>query len=281
LRREIVIAGICVLLTAAVAWIADHPDKVVGTIMLLVAFGISFLLHIGLIALYPVVDSAPSAEGRDDRAPALSVDPEGVDILRLIELVTSLDPERPDDPEEIEDVEEPFSWGLWVSQSRDSFERYIATYDEDQSGDGSFGWLSVTMPGYDRTEPDQDLEYLGCDVRWSPRGQRPLIVPQETGHPLYRDVTHGMSTPGALLTRFGARVNLKPVVAVDHGLYVDAGLAGEDERRLDPQILYGHSVAGSEHLRSGGEQDIESLAHADLADRSHQWNTGRNAKFGV
>ena len=40
MTREIVIAAVCVLLTAAVGWIADHPDKVAGTIMLLVAFGI-------------------------------------------------------------------------------------------------------------------------------------------------------------------------------------------------------------------------------------------------
>ena len=45
-------------------------------------------------------------------------------------------------------AEEPFTWGVWVSQSRESFERYLSTYYQDQSGDRSFGWLTVTIPGY-------------------------------------------------------------------------------------------------------------------------------------
>jgi hypothetical protein len=39
-NREIVIAAICVLATLAIAWLVDHPDKVTGTAILLVAFGI-------------------------------------------------------------------------------------------------------------------------------------------------------------------------------------------------------------------------------------------------
>ncbi|MGI9412100.1 MAG: DUF2199 domain-containing protein [Hyphomicrobiales bacterium] len=93
----------------------------------------------------------------------------------------------------IEEVEEPFSWGVWVSQSRESFERYLETYDDDQTGDGSFGWLPVSMPGYDRARPGQETEYLGCDVKWSSRGQRPLVVPHETDHPLYRDIVNGIT----------------------------------------------------------------------------------------
>ena len=98
----------------------------------------------------------------------------------------------------IEDVDEPFSWGLWVSQSRESFERYIETYDDDQSGDGSFGWLPVSMPGYMRTEPGEDLEYLPCDVRWSAQGKRPLIMPHETDHPLCDDMIYAMTWERAI-----------------------------------------------------------------------------------
>jgi hypothetical protein len=39
-NREIAIAAVCVLATVAIAWAVDHPDKVAGTIILLVAFGI-------------------------------------------------------------------------------------------------------------------------------------------------------------------------------------------------------------------------------------------------
>jgi hypothetical protein len=39
-NREIVIAAICVLATLAIAWLVDHPDKLTGTAILLVAFGI-------------------------------------------------------------------------------------------------------------------------------------------------------------------------------------------------------------------------------------------------
>jgi len=38
--REIVIAAFCAVATAAIAWLVDHPDKVAGTIILAVAFGI-------------------------------------------------------------------------------------------------------------------------------------------------------------------------------------------------------------------------------------------------
>jgi len=92
----------------------------------------------------------------------------------------------------IHGVADPFTWGLWVSQSEESFERYVATYDQDQSNDGSFGWLAVTMPGYYSAAEDEPLEVLGCDVFWREPGVRPLIVPKECDHPLYRDVADGI-----------------------------------------------------------------------------------------
>ena len=98
----------------------------------------------------------------------------------------------------IEGVEEPFTWGVWVSQSRASFERYIATYNDDQSGDSSFGWLTVTMPGYDRAGPGEDLEHLACEVNWGPPGDRPVLVPHETDHPIFHDFTNGISWDRAI-----------------------------------------------------------------------------------
>lgn len=40
MNREIVIAGFCVVATATIAWLVDHPDKMSGTAILLIAFGI-------------------------------------------------------------------------------------------------------------------------------------------------------------------------------------------------------------------------------------------------
>jgi hypothetical protein len=98
----------------------------------------------------------------------------------------------------IDGADEPFTWGLWVSQSEDSFERYRATYDDDQSGDGSFGWLTVTMPLYDRVGPRRDLEQIPCDVNWAPPGERPVLVPHESDHSIYHDFTSGISWERAI-----------------------------------------------------------------------------------
>lgn len=95
-------------------------------------------------------------------------------------------------------VDEPFMWGVWVSQSRESFERYMATYDDDQSEDGSFGWLAVAMPGYDLTEPGEPFEQIACDVRWSVPGARPTLAPHEIDHPIYHDFINGISWDRAI-----------------------------------------------------------------------------------
>ncbi len=88
---------------------------------------------------------------------------------------------------------EPFTLGNWVSQSRESFERYVQTFDQDQSGDRSFGWLVVAMPGYTEREPDGKWPTLACDVHWRGVGDRPLIVPHECDHPLYHDCVDGIA----------------------------------------------------------------------------------------
>ena len=93
----------------------------------------------------------------------------------------------------IHGAEEPFSWGVWVTQSEASFARYVETFDQDQSGDGSFGWLPMTIGHYRRTEPGQDIEHLACDVYWGPQGQRPRIQLRECDHPLAVDQHEGIS----------------------------------------------------------------------------------------
>jgi len=96
----------------------------------------------------------------------------------------------------IDGADEPFAWGIWVSQSRESFDRYVETFDQDQSGDGSFGWLTVTMPGY--VDPDAKPVDLACNVQWRGNRVRPRVVPQECDHPLYHDCANGISWDRAI-----------------------------------------------------------------------------------
>jgi hypothetical protein len=88
---------------------------------------------------------------------------------------------------------EPFLWGVWVTQSEDSFMRYLETFDDDQSGTSSFGWLPVAWAPYKRTRPGEYIENLRCNVLWQGKGKRPLIEVQECDHPLFLDQRDGIS----------------------------------------------------------------------------------------
>lgn len=93
----------------------------------------------------------------------------------------------------IHGVEEPFCWGVWVTQSKESFDRYVATFSGDQTGMGSFGWMAVNMTPYKRTGPGEPLEHLRCDVDWGPTGKRPQIRLQECDHQLRFDQQDGIT----------------------------------------------------------------------------------------
>ena len=97
----------------------------------------------------------------------------------------------------IHSASDPFCWGVWVSQSEKSFDRYLETYDQDQSGDGSFGWLAVTMRPYQRS-PVEPLEYLECNVEWGPPGKRPQVLLKPCDHPLFVDQRDGISWDRAI-----------------------------------------------------------------------------------
>lgn len=88
---------------------------------------------------------------------------------------------------------EPFTWGVWVTQSQESFEKYVETYAEDQSAEQSFGWLAVNMPFYNNTEADEFLTSLECDVHWGTPGQRPKAHLWECDHRLAVDQRNGIS----------------------------------------------------------------------------------------
>ena len=98
----------------------------------------------------------------------------------------------------IEGEDRPFTWGLWVSLSKDSFRRYMMASSEERRGAVAFGWLAVTIPQYDRVPPDMPVEQLACDVKWPGKGKYPLIQPHECTHPLYHDYIKGISRERAI-----------------------------------------------------------------------------------
>jgi hypothetical protein len=60
----------------------------------------------------------------------------------------------------IHGVSEPFIWGVWVSLSRKSFDRYVETCDAPDTDDDYFGWLCNFNCSTNRT-------YMALDAIWS------------------------------------------------------------------------------------------------------------------
>jgi hypothetical protein len=96
------------------------------------------------------------------------------------------------------ETEENFGWGVWVSQSKESFERYVDTFGTDQSNDGSFGYLPVDNPHYSRTEENEYEENLECDIIWGEQGQRPTVEIRECDHPWFLDQSNGITMKKAI-----------------------------------------------------------------------------------
>jgi len=87
----------------------------------------------------------------------------------------------------IHGVTDPFMWGVWVSLSRKSFDRYVETYDAPDTDDEYFGWLCNYLPYYPTTYA------LKTQVHPRAGGDRPYVVPEKTGHPLSIDFHEGIS----------------------------------------------------------------------------------------
>lgn len=95
----------------------------------------------------------------------------------------------------IRETGDAFLWGVWVSQSKESFDRYVDTFTQDQTGDGSFGWLAVCLPGYHT--PGEEMVNLPVDVEWTE--QRPQVrIHDDQTHPLAVDQREGVSWERAL-----------------------------------------------------------------------------------
>jgi hypothetical protein len=70
----------------------------------------------------------------------------------------------------IHGVEEPFLWGVWVSLSEQSFNRYRETFREPVVGEGFFGWVcnSISVYPYEHSRP--------ADVVVQGGSSRPKVV---------------------------------------------------------------------------------------------------------
>ena len=88
---------------------------------------------------------------------------------------------------------DPFTWGVWVSQSEDNFMQYQETFGTDQSAMNTFGWLTVNFPYYLTRDSNGFIENLKCDVHWGVKGQRPHLIICETAHELFADQHEGIS----------------------------------------------------------------------------------------
>lgn len=88
----------------------------------------------------------------------------------------------------IEGTDRQFGWGVWVSLSRDNFQRYVELYDApDPSGEGPyFGWLSNRLPWYPETLS------LKTNVHLQPYPGRPQVELEPTDHPLSIHQRHGI-----------------------------------------------------------------------------------------
>ncbi|MDX2264633.1 MAG: DUF2199 domain-containing protein [Hyphomicrobiales bacterium] len=91
--------------------------------------------------------------------------------------------------------EESLEWGVWSSLSEENFQKYSATFfDDDQSKIGPmFGWFSSSLPIYEDT--------LNLRCRVVPRNQRrrPHIhFDPSPPHQLVRDAADGISLERAI-----------------------------------------------------------------------------------
>jgi hypothetical protein len=80
----------------------------------------------------------------------------------------------------VHSTKECFAWGVWVSLSRNNFERAIKLWKSPKRVEEQpyFGWLSNSVPGYPETLN------LKTNVHTRGVGLRPFIHLHHTDHPL-------------------------------------------------------------------------------------------------
>lgn len=97
-------------------------------------------------------------------------------------------------PIRVHETNEPLTWGVWVSLSGESFERFQQLFNDERrlGGETFFGWLCSAIPGY----PDTQL--LKTHLHIQPWPNRPLVELEPTDHPLAVDYRNEISTTRAL-----------------------------------------------------------------------------------
>lgn len=85
--------------------------------------------------------------------------------------------------------DEPFSWGVWVSLSGESFDSWDACFNDAQRAHIGpfFGWLSTQLPVYPDTLNLKTRFHLRDD------GVRPSIELEPTEHPLAIEQRDGIT----------------------------------------------------------------------------------------
>ncbi|MBA3727485.1 MAG: DUF2199 domain-containing protein [Armatimonadetes bacterium] len=84
---------------------------------------------------------------------------------------------------------ELFSWGVWVSLSKDHFDDFVACFNTPKRSHIGpfFGWLSAELPLYPSTEN------LKTRVHLRDNGIRPYIELEPTDHPLAVEQRNGIT----------------------------------------------------------------------------------------
>ena len=87
----------------------------------------------------------------------------------------------------VHDHEQKFGLGVWLSQSRESFETYMENFDSAEIGP-FFGWFSNSLPFY-------EIETLSLKAmaHFQGQNQRPLVELDDVDHPLKADIDSGIS----------------------------------------------------------------------------------------
>jgi hypothetical protein len=86
----------------------------------------------------------------------------------------------------IHDVEEPFLWGEWVTQSEQNFKDYADCF-HDTPERRTFGYFANRLPGY------PDTLNLHTQVHWQTGRSRPKVELEPINHSLFRDWSEGIS----------------------------------------------------------------------------------------
>lgn len=79
------------------------------------------------------------------------------------------------------DGDEPFSWGVWVSLSKENYDRMAELWESPgrEQEPPYFGWLSTNLPVYSPTTIN-----LKTHLHTRLVGERPVVELEPTDHPL-------------------------------------------------------------------------------------------------